>query len=180
MLSSQATLPAVDAAGQAAQQHRRQQQHRETLHYRLRPEWSAEVRVSTLDALEESGARLSPGATQFSLARFVAWDFWPFWQGLVFTGMAASGSRVVAHECGHQALSPSKTINNAVDWVLHSALMVPHHSWRIFDARHHAGTGHLSRDEVFVPRTRAQRSLKNLRPLPTDEDEADTVRCQAA
>ncbi|CAD6922021.1 unnamed protein product, partial [Tilletia controversa] len=83
---------------------------------------------SRLDASEESGARLSPGATQFSLARFVAWDFWPFWQGLVFTGMAASGSRVVAHECGHQALSPSKTINNAVDWVLHSALMVPHHS----------------------------------------------------
>ncbi|KAE8214667.1 hypothetical protein CF327_g1948 [Tilletia walkeri] len=111
-------------------------------------------------------------ATQFSLARFAAWAFWSFWQGLVFTGIW-----VVAHECGHQAFSSSKTINNTVGWFLHSALMVPYHSWRISHARHHAGTGHLTRDEVFVPRTRQQRGLKPLRPL-SNEDEDDVQATQ--
>lgn len=61
-----------------------------------------------------------------------------------------------SHEAGHQAYSSSKAINNAVGWVLHSALLVPYHSWRISHGRHHAATGHLTRDEVFVPRTRKQ------------------------
>jgi len=72
------------------------------------------------------------------------------------TGLFATGLWVIAHECGHQAFSSSKRINNAVGWVLHSALLVPYHSWRISHARHHAATGHLTRDEVFVPRTRGQ------------------------
>jgi len=54
---------------------------------------------------------------------------------------------------GHQSFSTSKDLNNAVGWVLHSALLVPYHSWRISHARHHAATGHCTRDEVFVPRT---------------------------
>ncbi|KAK0522444.1 hypothetical protein OC834_006276 [Tilletia horrida] len=105
-------------------------------------------------------------ATQFSLARFAAWAFWSFWQGLVFTGVW-----VVAHECGHQAFSSSKFINNTVGWFLHSALLVPYHSWRISHARHHAATGHLTRDEVFVPRTRAQRGLKPLKPLVSEDED---------
>ena len=28
-------------------------------------------------------------------------------------------------QCGHQAFSDSKTINDSVGWVLHSALLVP-------------------------------------------------------
>lgn len=34
-------------------------------------------------------------------------------------------------------------------------LLVPYHSWRISHARHHAGTGHMNRDEVFVPKTKS-------------------------
>jgi omega-6 fatty acid desaturase (delta-12 desaturase) len=63
---------------------------------------------------------------------------------------------VIAHECGHQAYSDSKTINNAVGWVLHSALLVPYHSWRITHGRHHAATAHMTRDEVHVPKTASQ------------------------
>lgn len=81
---------------------------------------------------------------------------------------------------GHQAFSPSKTINNAVGWVLHSALLVPYHSWRISHARHHAATGHLTRDEVFVPKTRAQKGLLPLRPAEvasqSDAEDEQTVR----
>lgn len=36
---------------------------------------------------------------------------------------------------------------------LHSFVLVPYHSWRISHAKHHAATGHMTRDEVFVPRT---------------------------
>lgn len=32
---------------------------------------------------------------------------------------------------------------------------VPYHSWRISHGRHHAATGHMTRDEVFVPKTRS-------------------------
>ena len=41
------------------------------------------------------------------------------------TGLPATGLWVVAHECGHQAFSESKTINNTVGWVLHSACALP-------------------------------------------------------
>lgn len=74
----------------------------------------------------------------------------------IFMGLFATGLWVIAHECGHQAFSSSKQINNAVGWVLHSALLVPYHSWRISHGKHHAATGHMTRDEVFVPRTRSQ------------------------
>lgn len=115
---------------------------------------SGYVHVSTSFASEET--------IQRSL-RWILWGIYSFYQGLVFTGIW-----VIAHECGHQAYSPSKTVNNAVGWVLHSALLVPYHSWRISHARHHAGTGHMTRDEVFVPRTREDRGMLPLRPAGSD------------
>lgn len=91
-------------------------------------------------------------STVQSVVRFSLWTLYSIYQGLVFTGVW-----VVAHECGHRAFSESKTVNDVVGWIFHSALLVPYHSWRISHARHHAGTGHISRDEVFVPRTRDER-----------------------
>jgi omega-6 fatty acid desaturase (delta-12 desaturase) len=44
-------------------------------------------------------------------------------------------------------------------------LGVPYHSWRITHAKHHASTGHMTQDQVFVPRTRSQRGLP---PLDAD------------
>ncbi|PWN53035.1 hypothetical protein IE53DRAFT_384517 [Violaceomyces palustris] len=113
-----------------------------------------------------------PVGAQQAVARYSLWGLYTILQGMVGTGIW-----VIAHECGHQAFSTSKTLNNAVGWVLHSALLVPYHSWRISHARHHAATGHLTRDEVFVPRTRAQKGLLPLKPADksdsssSDEDE---------
>lgn len=81
----------------------------------------------------------------------------------IFVGLFGTGLWVIAHECGHQAFSPSKRINNAVGWVIHSALLVPYHSWRISHGRHHAATGHMTRDEVFVPKTRSQQGFPALK-----------------
>ncbi len=36
-------------------------------------------------------------------------------------------------------------------WVLHSALLVPYHSWRISHGKHHNNTGSCENDEVFAP-----------------------------
>ncbi|GAA5986524.1 hypothetical protein JCM5350_001358 [Sporobolomyces pararoseus] len=86
------------------------------------------------------------------VAKWLAWSVYWIVQGWIMTGIW-----VLGHECGHQAFSTSKTLNNLVGIFLHSFLLVPYHSWRISHARHHAATGHMDRDEVFVPRTLEER-----------------------
>ena len=77
------------------------------------------------------------------------------WAGYTFVqGLFGTGLWVLAHECGHQAFSPSKVLNDTVGWVCHSALLVPYFSWKISHGKHHKATGHMERDMVFVPKTR--------------------------
>ncbi|KAG5642154.1 hypothetical protein DXG03_003558 [Asterophora parasitica] len=104
-----------------------------------------------------------PHPSLYPFARFALWSLYSF-----FTGLFATGLWVVAHECGHQAFSESKFINNTVGWVLHSALGVPYHSWRITHGKHHASTGHLTQDQVFVPATRSDLGLPPLDPKRED------------
>ncbi|KAL0960689.1 hypothetical protein HGRIS_005716 [Hohenbuehelia grisea] len=104
-----------------------------------------------------------PHPSLYPFARFALWSLYTFW-----TGLFATGLWVIAHECGHQAFSESKFINNSVGWVLHSALGVPYHSWRITHAKHHASTAHMTQDQVFVPRTRSQRQLPKFNPEKED------------
>ncbi|KAI0661996.1 fatty acid desaturase-domain-containing protein [Cubamyces menziesii] len=99
----------------------------------------------------------------YPAARFALWALYSF-----FVGLFATGLWVIAHECGHQAFSESKTVNNAVGWVLHSALGVPYHAWRITHAKHHASTGHMTQDQVFVPKTRSELGLPPFDPSKED------------
>jgi omega-6 fatty acid desaturase / acyl-lipid omega-6 desaturase (Delta-12 desaturase) len=69
-------------------------------------------------------------------------------------GLFGTGLWVLAHECGHQSFSTSKTLNDTVGWICHSALLVPYFSWKISHGKHHKATGHMERDMVFVPKTR--------------------------
>ncbi|KAK6389465.1 Oleate hydroxylase fah12, partial [Oleoguttula sp. CCFEE 5521] len=61
----------------------------------------------------------------------------------VLQGMFGTGVWILAHECGHQAFSPSKTLNDTVGWVLHSFLLVPYFSWKISHSKHHKATGNM-------------------------------------
>ncbi|KAJ6453059.1 delta-12 fatty acid desaturase protein [Mycena sanguinolenta] len=99
----------------------------------------------------------APHPFLYPLARFALWSLYGFWAGLFGTGIW-----VIGHECGHQAFSESKLINNTVGWILHSALGVPYHSWRITHAKHHASTAHMTQDQVWVPTTRSQAGLPPL------------------
>lgn len=82
-------------------------------------------------------------------ARFCLWGLYGFIQGLFGTGIW-----VLAHECGHQAFSTSKVLNDTTGWILHSALLVPYFSWKISHGKHHKSTGHMERDMVFLPKDR--------------------------
>lgn len=82
------------------------------------------------------------------------WMTYWFIQGAVMTGLW-----VIAHECGHQSFSDYKIVNNTVGWILHSALLVPYHSWRISHGMHHKSTSHMERDQVYVPKTWEQITL---------------------
>lgn len=92
-----------------------------------------------------------PHPALYSLLKFAVWNLFWFVQGLNFTAIW-----VMAHECGHQAFSPSQAINDAVGFVLHSALLVPYHSWRITHRNHHKHTNHLTKDTVFIPAKQKQ------------------------
>lgn len=72
----------------------------------------------------------------------------------VLQGLFGTGVWVLAHECGHQAFSPSKVLNDTVGLILHSSLLVPYFSWKISHGKHHKATANLARDMVFVPKTR--------------------------
>lgn len=87
--------------------------------------------------------------------RALLWGLYTFMQGLFGTG-----AWVLAHECGHQAFSTSKVLNDTVGWVLHSSLLVPYFSWKISHGKHHKATGHMERDMVFVPKTREERASR--------------------
>ena len=83
-------------------------------------------------------------------AAYLLWPLYWFFQGTYLTGIW-----VVAHECGHQSYCSSERVNNIIGLVLHSALLVPYHSWRISHRQHHANTGSCENDEVFVPVNRS-------------------------
>lgn len=59
------------------------------------------------------------------------------------------------HLCGNFPLSNCFFLNR---------LGVPYHSWRITHAKHHASTGHMTQDQVFLPKTRSQRGLPEFNP----------------
>ncbi|KAF9927704.1 Fatty acid oxidation complex subunit alpha, partial [Modicella reniformis] len=89
-----------------------------------------------------------------TLLRYLAWPVYWVLQGIVCTGIW-----ILGHECGHQSFSTSKTLNNTVGWILHSFLLIPYHSWRISHSKHHKATGHMTKDQAFVPNTRSQVGL---------------------
>ncbi|CBJ49159.1 Fatty acid desaturase [Ectocarpus siliculosus] len=111
-------------------------------------------------------------ATFISGGAIPAWAGWLLWPTYWFVqGTQMTGVWVLAHECGHQSFSESKTINNLVGLVCHSALLVPYHSWRITHAKHHNNTGSCTNDEVFCPPVRTD----NGKSPTAEEDMAELV-----
>jgi len=76
----------------------------------------------------------------------------PIWAAYsTVTGTVAMGLWVLAHECGHGAFSPNKKLQDAIGFILHSALLVPYYSWQRSHAVHHQYTNHMGLGETHVP-----------------------------
>lgn len=79
----------------------------------------------------------------------------------IVMGTVMLGPWVLGHECGHGAFAPHKPcvkiagktldMNDAVGFVLHSALLVPFWSWQYSHNKHHKYTNHLVLGETHVP-----------------------------
>ncbi|KAK9055451.1 hypothetical protein SSX86_026534 [Deinandra increscens subsp. villosa] len=82
---------------------------------------------------------------------YLAWPVYWAVQGCVFMGIW-----LIAHECGHHAFSDHVWLEDTVGFILHSLLMTPYFSWKISHRRHHANTGSLEHDEIYVPKTRSK------------------------
>ncbi len=83
----------------------------------------------------------------------VTWAWLPYWLvHALAVGTACNGVWVLAHECGHGAFARQRHLQDAVGFILHSALLVPYFSWQRSHAIHHAKTNHLTEGETHVPR----------------------------
>lgn len=71
-----------------------------------------------------------------------------FW---FFTGFLMWAVFVLGHDCGHGSFSRYKSVNSFFGHILHSAILVPFHSWRISHRKHHKNTGNFEKDEIFYP-----------------------------
>ena len=91
----------------------------------------------------------------FTSFRALLWCLWWYVQGAFMTGIW-----VIAHECGHQAFTPNKQLNNVVGFIFHTMLLVPYFSWQYTHAQHHARTNNLEDDTVHLPRMKFAKSPK--------------------
>jgi omega-6 fatty acid desaturase / acyl-lipid omega-6 desaturase (Delta-12 desaturase) len=98
--------------------------------------------------------------------RFLLWIIYGFIQGLFLTALW-----VIAHECGHNNSSPSRTVSDAVGFILRSILLAPYFSWQVTHAKHHRATGNMEREMTYVPRRRDQYAAsQRLHPEDLDYD----------
>ncbi|KAJ8132721.1 hypothetical protein O1611_g902 [Lasiodiplodia mahajangana] len=101
---------------------------------------------------------------------------YPALAGLPLTGLWING-----HECGHGAFSKSKTVNNIVGMILHSALLAPYYAWRSSHGRHHQYANNMSTDLNYVPFTLSEYELSLAQRLTADhmgEDSPIVVSCR--
>jgi len=98
-------------------------------------------------SLAEGAACLALGTLiPLKLAALPLWILYAAVTGTVWTGMW-----VVAHECGHNAFSNNKLIQDSVGYFFHSLLLVPYFSWQHSHAVHHQFTNHITKGETHVP-----------------------------
>ena len=103
-------------------------------------------------------------ATYIQYTGPLQYALWPmYW---VANGIVLTGVWVLSHECGHQAFSDYTWVNNTVGTIFHSILLVPYHPWRISHGLHHANTGSMENDEVFIPPTRSDLANEALSDAP--------------
>lgn len=84
----------------------------------------------------------------------VHWAFYlPLW---LIAGLGGWGLFCVAHDCGHNSLSRSRTFNHMLGHIALLPLLYPFHGWRHMHNMHHANTNNLEMDVDWRPVLRVQ------------------------
>ena len=73
----------------------------------------------------------------------------------IHTSQLIRVKKVLGHECGHSAFSPSRLLNDTVGFTLHSLFLTPYFSWKSTHRRHHIYANDLTRDHNYVPPQRS-------------------------
>ncbi|KAH8084917.1 fatty acid desaturase-domain-containing protein [Cristinia sonorae] len=106
--------------------------------------------VYRIDEATEWVVRQALGGWQEKWTRvLVGWVLWSnywFWQSMVMAGIW-----VLGHEAGHDALSPSGSVNEILGIVFHTFVLTPYHAWKATHRTHHKKTNHLGHDETHMP-----------------------------
>lgn len=138
--------------------------------------------ASYLDAFISPEHISLPHPLLYPAARFSLWAVYSFWTGLfqqafglLLTSAAikhflspSSSTTVLAGSCIPRTSLNFYHSGHVIDGHLKFSLGVPYHSWRITHAKHHASTGHMTQDQVFVPKTRSQLGLPAFDPTKED------------
>ncbi|KAK1349800.1 Oleate desaturase [Heracleum sosnowskyi] len=82
---------------------------------------------------------------------YVTWFVYSIIQGCVFFRFW-----IIGHECGHNAFSEYKWLDDIVGFTLHSFVLFPYFPFKYSHHRHHMRTGSLEQDEVSVPLLKSQ------------------------
>ena len=101
--------------------------------------WASVLTTIFMVSLGEAGIAIAPW---FLLP--------PLW---IFTGTAATGLFVIAHDCGHRAFAKERWVNDLVGHLFMLPLIYPFHSWRIQHNYHHTHTNKLEVDNAWHPLT---------------------------
>jgi len=67
-------------------------------------------------------------------------------------GTCETGLWVVAHECGHNAFSDYKKLDDTIGFILHSYLLAPYFAWQYSHSVHHSRNKHIDMDETHNPK----------------------------
>ncbi|KZT40976.1 hypothetical protein SISSUDRAFT_1113206 [Sistotremastrum suecicum HHB10207 ss-3] len=102
-----------------------------------------------IDPFAASPAVAAYGKTAQFAVKWGLWATYWWWQSLTWGGMWCLG-----HEAGHETLSPHTLVNQFIGFTLHSWILVPFYSWKYSHAIHHKATGHMDKDEIYVPYVR--------------------------
>lgn len=99
-----------------------------------------------LPIMDVTDSALGKDTVAAFIIRSILWNVYWFVQGC--NGVAFW---IIAHECGHQAFSSYRAVNDLIGWFLHSLCLIPYHSWRISHSTHHKNTNHIGMDTAYVP-----------------------------
>ncbi|GJT43009.1 delta(12) fatty acid desaturase-like protein [Tanacetum coccineum] len=81
---------------------------------------------------------------------YVAWPLYWLAQGSILMGFW-----ILGHECGHNAFSEYRWLDDALGLFIHSVTLTPYFTFKYSHRNHHAHTNSLEWDEVYIPKLKS-------------------------